>query len=544
MARVRLVTLGPAALAALMLLPCCSSGGKRPGSDPVDSGDSETETEPLIEGEIPGWTMSWIVQEGGPVEGDIYSFNDRATSVATLSDGSTYTTGIFSGTAIFDQGGPNETVLNDEGGSYDGFVAKYSPGGELAWARQIGTPMDASGFEVTVLDDGGGLVAGRTEDETTYFHGAPGETTLTTPAGPKNGFFIARFGADGELIWVSIGGDPEEESWSGVFGIAVVSDDVAVVTGTFRDRLVTNPGTIYQLETESYGDSDIFVAGVSLEDGSIEWVEKAGSVEDDKGAGVVSSNDGSAVVLGKYRGSPLLGEGQPNETQLDEGPGLFLARYGPGGELEWARTAVEGIVPVMNKRTISMTHIGGGFAIATAFSGTAVLDRGCKTETVLTTAEDGEDILLASYSSSGALEWVKHAKWTGEGHSEAITCAISVSPAGRIALSGAYEGEMIFGPGEPQETLLPRNTWAGEDMFLALFEPDGSLEWATSFNGDVPGAEFGDGVEFRGEHTIFFCGRFYGEMVFGTCAEDAVLLEASGSADMFLMRLDETEPPT
>jgi hypothetical protein len=36
---------------------------------------------------------------------------------------------------------------------------------------------------------------------------------------------------------------------------------------------------------------------------------------------------------------------------------------------------------------------------------------------------------------------------------------------------------------------------------------------------------------------------FGDQTAFGTSAEDAVLLEASGSADMFLMRLDETDPP-
>jgi len=529
-------------LAALMTLQGCSAGGKRPGSDPVDAGDSETETDPLIEGEIPGWEMSWILQEGGSVfVSPGWPLDDRVVSVAALPDGSTYVTGQFKGTAVFGEDEPNETVLEDGGGNYDGFVARYSPGGELVWARQFKTPMDATGFDVAVLDDGGGLVAGRTEDETTFFVGAPGETTLTTPAGLERGFFIARFGADGELRWVSVGGHPDGESE--VSEIAVVSNDIALATGTFQNRLVTNPGTASQRETESYGGHEIFVAGVSLEDGSIKWVEKAGSGETDMGSGIVSAGDGSVVVLGHFLGIPLLGEGQPSEIQLDEGPGLFLAKYNLDGELVWARTAVEGKTPSSQLRGISATHDGSGFVIATGFSETAVLGKGTKKETVLTTAEDGAGILLAKYSSSGILEWVKHTEWTGEGASNAVTIAISISPGGRIAIGGAYTGGMIFGPGEPNETVLPRNTAAGNDIFLALFEPDGSLVWATSFNGGKPGSDTGDAVEFWGEHTIFFTGKFYDEMVFGTSAEDAVLLEASGSADMFLMRLDETDPP-
>ena len=98
----RWVTVG---IIALATLTCCSSGGKRPGSDHVDSGDTETETAPLIEGEIPGWQMSWVLREGGAEICNMF-YQDRGNAVAALPDESTYVTGYFSRTATFGEGDP------------------------------------------------------------------------------------------------------------------------------------------------------------------------------------------------------------------------------------------------------------------------------------------------------------------------------------------------------------------------------------------------------------------------------------------------------
>lgn len=525
-----------------MFFPCCSSGGKRPASDHVDSGDTEPESDPLIEGEIPGWQMSWVLRAGGTTSNSSGYYEDRGIAVAALPDGSTYVTGYFSGTATFGEGEPGETTLTKQGGTCDGFVARYSPYGKLIWARQIGTPGMAEGLAVAVLGDGGGLVTGRTEAETTFFAETEEETTLTGPSGLEHSFYMVRFDKDGRLLWVASGGSPD---CSSVITDVEVVNNAILVTGIFQDQIIINEGTENEEVIESNGERDVFLARVSLDDGIVEWFEKAGGIDNDFGSGISICAGSSVALVGHFSDSPTLGADQPNETVLNGDRGLILAMYNMEGALVWARVGVEGIVQHTHVRSITCSPDGERLIISTAFSGEAVIGAGTKFERVLTTAAEGEGILLASYrTSNGALEWVTRAEWTGEGHSNLVVDSIDVSPEGRIALSGSYEGGLVFGPGESKEKVLQKNTAAGKDMFLALFEDDGSLEWATSYNGDKPGEDYPDSVVFHGEHTLFVTGRFCNEMVFGTCADDAVVLEANGNIDMFLMRLDETEPPT
>ncbi len=64
------------------------------------------------------------------------SSDDASRSVALDSGGNAYVTGTFNGTVDFDYG-PGTYSLTSAGGD-DAFVAKYSAGGALVWARKLG----------------------------------------------------------------------------------------------------------------------------------------------------------------------------------------------------------------------------------------------------------------------------------------------------------------------------------------------------------------------------------------------------------------------
>ncbi len=538
------LAVGAVCLFLAQTLLCCSSGGKRPASDDPDSGDTETEseTEPLIDGEIPGWEMSWVVKAGGSHVFNGWVLGDRGDSVSALPDGSTFVTGNFTDSAVFGEGDPNETVLVNGGGDFDGFVARYAPNGELTWARRFGSEMQNHGFFVIAVDDGGGLVTGRIQDENVFFEGAQGETTVTSPAGYENGFFVARFDGAGNLLWVTTGGHPDGESL--INAISPIDDSSAIVAGTFQWRLTYNEGTPLEETIDAYWAHDVFVASMSLVDGSIEWLEKVGGEGDDHGGSLALLSDDSFVFLGSFGENALLGEGQPNETYLEckGSSSLFLAKYGLDGALIWARdVGVDGSVPWKYSTELSVTDGGDGFVIASGFRGKVVLGEGTTKETVLTANPDGRDIFLAKFLMDGNLEWAKQIHWVSERQGKALAGEISVMPGGNITLCGAFEGAIVFGVGEPNETTLPDPLPGGKDIFVSLFNPDGSLEWAVGMGGSFD-FDFAFGVDTLDDDTFFVTGMFGDEAVFGTSAADAVLMSADGSADMFLMKLNKTTP--
>jgi len=62
---------------------------------------------------------------------------DGATSLATAVDGSVYVTGQFSGTMKFDPLNPAVPTTLARGG-IDGYVARFSPIGEIVWGASLG----------------------------------------------------------------------------------------------------------------------------------------------------------------------------------------------------------------------------------------------------------------------------------------------------------------------------------------------------------------------------------------------------------------------
>lgn len=81
-------------------------------------------------------------------------------------------------------------------GLLDLFVARYGPGGTLAWAKQ--SEGAARGLGIAALPDGF-LLTGFFESTATFGSGEPGETTLTPASGVDEDIFVARYNGDGSF---------------------------------------------------------------------------------------------------------------------------------------------------------------------------------------------------------------------------------------------------------------------------------------------------------------------------------------------------------
>src|SRR5688572_26750158 len=75
--------------------------------------------------------LDWAIRGGG-------STFDQAAAVAVLPDGSTFVTGVFTGTATFGDGASSRTVTS--AGGTDVFVANYDATHTLVWLTRAGGP--------------------------------------------------------------------------------------------------------------------------------------------------------------------------------------------------------------------------------------------------------------------------------------------------------------------------------------------------------------------------------------------------------------------
>jgi hypothetical protein len=133
-----------------------------------------------------------------------------ASDVALDAAGNIHITGAFSHNARFG------AVELASGGNTDIFVAKYSSAGALIWVRQAGSAIDERdedapldiGRSIAVDSDGGVYVTGSFD-----YPGATFGTTNLASAGLEGGEFLAKYDANGTLLWVKQGDSSAQVGW-------------------------------------------------------------------------------------------------------------------------------------------------------------------------------------------------------------------------------------------------------------------------------------------------------------------------------------------
>ncbi len=209
----------------------------------------------------PEGNVLWFEAGGGG--GDVY-----ATGIAVDLAGNVYVAGTFE-----DEIDVQSNIANSSGAT-DIFLIKYDTNGTYLWGQYMGGfNIDLSG-DVVVDNSGNPIITG-TYHTSIFVAG----TTVISQGG--NDYFVAKFSAVGNLLWVS-----EEGSSSDVWGRKLAADfnNNVYVTGEFSGLLNHGSSSI-----SPQGIFDIYLAKYSTV-GNPEWilavgsagnVDKSGSVDTD-----------------------------------------------------------------------------------------------------------------------------------------------------------------------------------------------------------------------------------------------------------------------
>lgn len=159
-------------------------------------------------------------------------------------------------------------------------------------------------------------------------------------------------------------------------------------------------------------------------------------------------------------------------------------------------------------------------------------------ETELTIDDPWRHVYIARYASDGAFSWVTE-----------IICQSSILPNGLAALdngsivvTGWFKGYAVFGENETNETILTPNGWFEgppefpADIFLAMYNADGSLAWARAVGGT--GGEAGNDVVGLPDGSCLVTGSFSNEATFGAgeIGEQTLVASQPDDSDFFLAR--------
>ncbi|MGE0433804.1 MAG: hypothetical protein AB7S36_16230, partial [Planctomycetota bacterium] len=164
----------------------------------------------------------------------------------------------------------------------------------------------------------------------------------------------------------------------------------------------------------------------------------------------------------------------------------------------------------------------GGYVIAGAFRDQTII--GGATLTTANNIADGRTGFLARFNAADTLQWVKT---FGTTDAVLVPTALAVGPDGSIAIAGSTTGVVIFGGGQPNQTIV---TTTDESWFVARFSAAGWFLWADSFE-QTGFVTRGSAVVVHGDGTVAVAGQVTGgAMTFGASTAGPVTPAGSGSA--------------
>jgi hypothetical protein len=130
--------------------------------------------------------------------------SDEGYGVATDALGNVYTTGAFQSSPLV-----LGTYSLTNSGSFDIFIAKYGPTGNVLWAKGVTGTSDDYGNSITSDASGNVYITGLFHSPTMTFG-----TYTVTNAGNYD-IFIAKYNSSGTVLWAkSIGGNNRDEGTS------------------------------------------------------------------------------------------------------------------------------------------------------------------------------------------------------------------------------------------------------------------------------------------------------------------------------------------
>jgi hypothetical protein len=432
------------------------------------------------ESDCPG-QLEQVRRFGGPAA-------DAGRAIGLLSGGALLLTGTVTAPATWSS--PSGDAPFCEGIERGAFLARVGSGGDVQW---VSCANQADAYGLAVMPDGGAVVAGEFEYSAVFAPATADETTVTALG--RYDMFVARYDDDGKLLWVRTGGGTGRTRSATV---APMPDGGVAVSGSFAGHATFGTGETNELVVDSDSGGGIFIARYR-DDGSLSWVRGLPAMSTDEGSALLSLADGSLVIAGHF--------GRTVAFDIDileprGGSDAFIVRLDPSGTVVWATRA--GGSGEDSADALSLMP-DGALLVAGHFSGTAIFGEG-ESEQSLRSAGDA-DVFLARYSPDGVFLGAVQAG--GRGFDAAF--AVGVDEDGGVVLAGSFEESAIFGADEPMETTL---TAAGEkDMFVARYDPEGRLAWATMAGG--PTYDAVRNLAVTGGGDIVVTGSYGSSAVFG-----------------------------
>ena len=363
-------------------------------------------------------------------------------------------------------------------GVSDGFVAKFTPSGQLIWQRGFGGVGAETSFGRSITTDNVGnvIVTGAFGHGTVDFGGG---AVLTYTGYTYNGV-ILKLNSDGSTLWA-------KQVAPYQLNIARDSANNLLVEGSFSGSVNLGGGVLTCTPTLGGPARDFFVAKFDPS-GNHLWSKRYGGSGDEQHSRIVASPSGEFIVFGStypYNGGEIdFGTGVlPPAGGWD----ILIAKFDSDGNCQWS--ARYGDAANQHFRAVALDAAGN---IAISGSSNSTLQLGGMSVS--------SGVFLAKLTPAGQTLWAK--SWPSSSMEVAFDSHNNLVTVGTI-----YGGDPVdFGGG----------TFTAEvegDVFVARFDSEGNHLASQYFTG--PNMQYASGMCLDNADNVVLSGILMGTVDFG-----------------------------
>ena len=382
----------------------------------------------------------------------------------------------------------------------DMVLVKLDSAGNQVWTRLLGGPENQYG-QVVSDGEGGLILTGQMEGSMDL-----GAGTLTSEGAEDA--FIARFDADGKLLWNKRFGGPGHQS-AGQARLDAKGD--IVVIGRFEETIDLGGGPL-----TSAGNIDGYVAKFDLQ-GNHLWSKSFGDGSQQVLGSMDVDSAGNILLTGMFVGAMDFGGG-PITTA--GGFDVFVAKLDPDGGHVWSQRYGDSQIQTAAAVVVGPSDnvfVTGTFQGVIDFGGGQML------------ADPGllGDMFVVELDAAG-----KHVQSHGVGgDAQRIPYAMALDEDGSPVVTGQFTGTLDVGG-----ATLTSTSQGDYDAFVFKLDPAGKPAFAGRF-GDAK-MQVGEAVALAAPGQPILGGGFDGVIDFGAGPLENAPHDSPVDFDFFITRLD------
>ncbi len=452
---------------------------------------------------------------------------EGANAIEVGPDGSVYVTGEYHSSDVdFDPGAGIVNLPKTTLGG-DAFVAKYNASGDLIWVRHGSSTGDGTerGEGIGVDDLGNVYIMGRFDTDIVF------EDGIIRNTNGGQDVFMARYDVNGNFLWAWTIGSPGDDGEDHRNGFAVDGAGNFYLAGEFQNTIPFFDGLL-QGSVTSHGLRDIYVVKYEPTFGDMVWVRQIGGSENDYSRDLTLDEDGNVLVIGQFdspslevegMATPLVSAGLTDivvvKFDTDDGTPIWANSLG-GASYDFG----EGITTDENRAV----YITGTFRHHTDFDpGPGI--------SYLYADNDFDQVFLAKYDASGAIQWAKPLASNSNASSYGIRLA--ADGIGSVYAYGIFQSS-LNADGNSGDYFV--NEAGAFDNIIYKYSHDGFLRWAGTIGGT--GNDYAHDIALTPSNEIVLTGIFEGSNVVVDPISGSTSFNALGSHDMFIVKLGDTDP--